>query len=194
MAFLVATTSLPAVYRPNGYARTTTAGTPHARAKNVSFVPPWRQRGGGQKSPHRKSSNIDVNLVIKLQWWRLVTWSPWIPMVWVIPMWRSSWSLTQGTLTRRKQRLSRNLWILSGTKYWKCKKSYSSIHLHVKLEFKGPISLQKLQLLFRACLLRLQGCSFFWPSTPHHHYHRPLKNELFVPPYLNIFVLPFWIK
>ena len=31
MAFLVATTSLPAVYRPNGYARTT-AGTPHARA------------------------------------------------------------------------------------------------------------------------------------------------------------------
>ena len=33
MPFLVATTSLPAVYRPNGYARTTTAGTPHARAK-----------------------------------------------------------------------------------------------------------------------------------------------------------------
>ena len=33
MTFLVATTSLPAVYRPNGYARTTTAGTPHARAK-----------------------------------------------------------------------------------------------------------------------------------------------------------------
>ena len=32
MAFLVATTSLPAVYRPNGYARTTTTGTPHARA------------------------------------------------------------------------------------------------------------------------------------------------------------------
>ena len=32
MAFLVATTSLPAVYRPNGYARTTTAGMPHARA------------------------------------------------------------------------------------------------------------------------------------------------------------------
>ena len=37
MAFLVATTSLPAVYRPNGYARTTTAGTPHARAKMVSI-------------------------------------------------------------------------------------------------------------------------------------------------------------
>ena len=37
MAFLVATTSLPAVYRPNGYARTTTAGTPHARA-NIAFV------------------------------------------------------------------------------------------------------------------------------------------------------------
>ena len=32
MAFLVATMSLPVVYRPNGYARTTTAGTPHARA------------------------------------------------------------------------------------------------------------------------------------------------------------------
>ena len=39
-AFLVATTSLPAVYRPSGYARTTTTGTPHARAKNL---PP---RGG----------------------------------------------------------------------------------------------------------------------------------------------------
>ena len=36
MAFLVATTSLPAVYRPNGYARTMTAGTPHARAKMTS--------------------------------------------------------------------------------------------------------------------------------------------------------------
>ena len=34
MAFLVATTSLPAVYRPNGYAQTTTAGTPHARAND----------------------------------------------------------------------------------------------------------------------------------------------------------------
>ena len=32
-SILVATTSLPAVYRPNGYARTTTAGTPHACAK-----------------------------------------------------------------------------------------------------------------------------------------------------------------
>ena len=38
MAFLVATTSLPAVYRPNGYARTTTAGTPHARANNYSAM------------------------------------------------------------------------------------------------------------------------------------------------------------
>ena len=37
MAFLVATTSLPAVYRPNGYAQTTTAGTPHARA-NIGCV------------------------------------------------------------------------------------------------------------------------------------------------------------
>ena len=35
MAFLVATTSLPAVYRPNGYARTTTAGTLHARANKL---------------------------------------------------------------------------------------------------------------------------------------------------------------
>ena len=35
MAFLVATTSLPAVYRPNGYARTTTAGTLHARANST---------------------------------------------------------------------------------------------------------------------------------------------------------------
>ena len=32
MTFLVATTSLPAVYRPNGYARTTTAGMPQALA------------------------------------------------------------------------------------------------------------------------------------------------------------------
>ena len=34
MAFLVATMSLPAVYCPNGYARTPTAGMPHASAKN----------------------------------------------------------------------------------------------------------------------------------------------------------------
>ena len=33
MLFLVATTSLPAVYRPKDDALTTTAGTPHARAK-----------------------------------------------------------------------------------------------------------------------------------------------------------------
>ena len=39
MAFLVATTSLPEVYRPNGSARTTTAGTPHARAKMYPFDP-----------------------------------------------------------------------------------------------------------------------------------------------------------
>ena len=32
MGFLVATMSLPAVYRLNDDARTTTAGTPHARA------------------------------------------------------------------------------------------------------------------------------------------------------------------
>ena len=38
MAFLVATTSLPAVYRPNGYARTPTAGTPHARANMIQSV------------------------------------------------------------------------------------------------------------------------------------------------------------
>ena len=45
MTFLVATSSLPAVYRPNGYARTTTAGTPHARAnigspKAKDYSPP----------------------------------------------------------------------------------------------------------------------------------------------------------
>ena len=33
MAFLVATTLLPAVYRPNDDAQTTTAGTQHTRAK-----------------------------------------------------------------------------------------------------------------------------------------------------------------
>ena len=38
MTFLVATTSLPAVYRPNGYARTKTAGTPHARAKRAKIM------------------------------------------------------------------------------------------------------------------------------------------------------------
>ena len=38
MAFLMATTSLPAVYRPNGYARMTTTGTPHARANSMSTV------------------------------------------------------------------------------------------------------------------------------------------------------------
>ena len=38
MAILVATTSLPAVYRPNGYAQTTTAGTPHARANKRSLL------------------------------------------------------------------------------------------------------------------------------------------------------------
>ena len=37
MTFLVATSSLPAVYRPNGYARTTTAATPHARANFLKF-------------------------------------------------------------------------------------------------------------------------------------------------------------
>ena len=35
MAFLVATSSLPAVYRPNGYARMSTAGTPHACANRL---------------------------------------------------------------------------------------------------------------------------------------------------------------
>ena len=59
MAFLVATTSLPAVYRPNGYARTamperlcpngyartTTAGTPHARANGETTVSHAELRG-----------------------------------------------------------------------------------------------------------------------------------------------------
>ena len=34
IAFLVATTSLPAVYHPNAAAQMTPAGTPHARANN----------------------------------------------------------------------------------------------------------------------------------------------------------------
>ena len=34
-ASLVATMSLPAVYRPNGYALTTIPGTPHARANTI---------------------------------------------------------------------------------------------------------------------------------------------------------------
>ena len=38
MAFLVATTSLPAVYRPNDDARTMTAGTPQAGAKIISLL------------------------------------------------------------------------------------------------------------------------------------------------------------
>ena len=42
MAFLVATTSLPAVYRLNGYARTTTAGMPHARANLLNVAPNQR--------------------------------------------------------------------------------------------------------------------------------------------------------
>ena len=43
MEFLVATMSLPAVYRPNGYARTTTTGTPHARAKILNIDLPKNQ-------------------------------------------------------------------------------------------------------------------------------------------------------
>ena len=39
MAFLVATTSLPAVYRPNDDAQTTTAGTPHASANGTIAFP-----------------------------------------------------------------------------------------------------------------------------------------------------------
>ena len=50
MAFLVATTSLPAVYRPNGYARTTTAGTPHTRAK--IYASQKLLRGVSQRPPH----------------------------------------------------------------------------------------------------------------------------------------------
>ena len=38
MSFLVATTSLPAVYRPNADARMTTAGTPHARANKLFIL------------------------------------------------------------------------------------------------------------------------------------------------------------
>ena len=56
MAFLVATTSLPAVYRPNGYARTTTAGTPHARANNLDGVV---KNNGLQSTP---SDNPDCQI------------------------------------------------------------------------------------------------------------------------------------
>ena len=58
MAFLVATTSLPAVYRPNGYARTTTAGTLHARAnKPVPFGEyiPLVGMGGGLRKAEDKA-------------------------------------------------------------------------------------------------------------------------------------------
>ena len=41
MAFLVATTSLPEVYRVNNEARTTTAGTPHARANLIIMRYAW---------------------------------------------------------------------------------------------------------------------------------------------------------
>ena len=51
MTFLVATTSLPAVYRPNGYARTTTAGTPHTRAKKT----------GEKKEKKRKKKKKEKN-------------------------------------------------------------------------------------------------------------------------------------
>ena len=53
MAFLVATTSLLAVYRPNGYARTTTAGTPHARANKhlANHWPKMYQTCFGFKTP-----------------------------------------------------------------------------------------------------------------------------------------------
>ena len=56
MTFLVATTSLPAVYRPNGYARTTTAGTPHARANKFFYrsTPSMRKVDDGEKKRKRK--------------------------------------------------------------------------------------------------------------------------------------------
>ena len=68
MAFLVATTSLPAVYSPNYDARTTTPGTPHARAKSrrgegVSIPlkfqskQSWQKRTEGLKRSYKCCNN-----------------------------------------------------------------------------------------------------------------------------------------
>ena len=63
MAFLVATTSLPAVYRPNGYARTTTAGTPHARA-NWDFLRNLEAEAKFTLSYKKKCVYISKNLPV----------------------------------------------------------------------------------------------------------------------------------
>ena len=52
MAFLVATTSLPAVYHLNSYARTTTAGTLHARANKSSIGMKSDQMRGKELYPN----------------------------------------------------------------------------------------------------------------------------------------------
>ena len=68
MAFLVATTSLPAVYRPNDDARTTTAGMPHARAKiqklylKMLWLPTERSVGAGR-------GKIEYFLNLSLTWY-----------------------------------------------------------------------------------------------------------------------------
>ena len=66
MAFLVATTSLPAVYRPNGYARTTTAGTTHARAKNLCIS--WLIFGESVKNPFFELQNLDIDWFARQGW------------------------------------------------------------------------------------------------------------------------------
>ena len=58
MAFLVAITSLPAVYRPNNVARTTTTGTPHAHAKRIP-VPSWFTSPDKQRAESRNLSKRD---------------------------------------------------------------------------------------------------------------------------------------
>ena len=60
MAFLVATMSLPAVYHPNDDARTTTAGTPHARAKNSASP----QKGKGQRWVTIKKEKHGLKMLI----------------------------------------------------------------------------------------------------------------------------------
>ena len=60
LSFLVATTSLPAVYRPNDAARTTTAGMPHAHANltKVDFLDVTFALDDGTYKPFTKPNNI----------------------------------------------------------------------------------------------------------------------------------------
>ena len=72
MGFLVATTSLPAVYCPNGYARTTTAETPHGRAKKpkssnkASSDPNFDIKDFLRKKKAERDAIFNVKIVVKL--------------------------------------------------------------------------------------------------------------------------------